>query len=73
MITGTVCGLLLLIGVAITVLELVHPTVDTTNGITALGSVVSTLLGAVLGLIAGHAQALRRQRIAATLTPEIDP
>jgi len=54
MITGTVCVILLLMTGGIVVIETVHPEVDTSGAVSSLSSIVTTLLGAVLGLIAGH-------------------
>ena len=54
LLTATVCGALLLVGGGIVVIEVVNPQADTTVGVTALSTTISTLAGAVLGLIAGH-------------------
>ena len=61
MLTATVCGALLLVGAGIVVIEVVNPQADTSGGVTAVSTTISTLAGAVLGLIAGHSTA-RRQR-----------
>jgi hypothetical protein len=55
MVTGTVCVLLLLFAIGITAIEVTHPESDTGKGIQALSTVISTLLGAILGLLAGRA------------------
>ena len=54
MVTATVCAVLVLLAGGIAVIEIVNPEADTGAGVTALTSVVTTLTGAVLGLIAGH-------------------
>ena len=44
-------------GAAIAVIEVVHPKTDTSDGVDALGRVVSVILGALLGVLAGRADA----------------
>jgi hypothetical protein len=60
MITGTVCVILLLLAGGVAIVEVVNPTADTSKAVAALSTVTSTLLGAVLGLIAGHTLGRRR-------------
>jgi len=59
MITGTVCAILILIAVGVAVVEIISPETDTSEVVSTLGSIVSTLLGAVFGLIVGHTMGRR--------------
>lgn len=54
LIAGTVCIGVLAGGLAIVVIELVHPSTDTTFPLKALQDTVNTLLGLVAGFLAGR-------------------
>lgn len=56
MLTGTVCLSLLAIGISITVVEAVNPEADTGPAFNALADVLSMILGALLGLLAGRTE-----------------
>ena len=44
------------LGGAVAVIEIRDPAVDTTDAVIALGGLISTILGALLGLLAGRTQ-----------------
>jgi hypothetical protein len=57
LILTAVVGLAILgIGVTIAVIEIRDPTVDTSGAGTVLVNLISTILGALLGLLAGRTQ-----------------
>ena len=66
MLTGTVCTAVVLGAEAITVVEVVNPAADTSILSSSLGTTLSVLLGAVLGILAGRGQRLTRR-------PDDDP
>ena len=49
------------LGAAIVVVEIVNPEADTTPAVTALGTLVTGILGAVLGLVGSSSHELRRR------------
>lgn len=55
-LTVTICLALLLTGLAITVSELLHPEVDTSEAVSTLSDILSMILGALLGLLAGRSE-----------------
>ena len=61
MLTATVCTAVVLGALAVAVVEIVNPTADTTVLSSSLGSTLSVLLGAVLGMLAGRGQRLTRR------------
>lgn len=50
----TVCGFLLLAGAALTILAVTHPEREIRDSTEALFGAVTTIIGALLGLIAGR-------------------
>lgn len=52
--TLTVCGALLLAGAAIVTVELLNPEADTSAVINNMSDILSTILGGLLGLLAGR-------------------
>jgi len=56
MLTGTICLALLFTGAAVAVIEIVHPESDTTAVISSMTDILSMILGALLGLLAGRSE-----------------
>ena len=54
MLTATVCVAILLTGATIAVLEFKDPSIDTSSVVDILMTLVSGILGALLGLLAGE-------------------
>lgn len=55
-LTATICLSLLLLGGAIALIEVVHPEVDTSVAVNSMTDVLSMILGALLGLLAGRSE-----------------
>lgn len=64
MLTFTVCFGILATGATIAVIEIRDPSVDTSSITQSLLSLVSGILGALLGLLAGKAENVTRQAAA---------
>lgn len=60
-LTVTVCLAILLSGVAIVVIEIVSPETDTNEIIGSMSDVLSMILGALLGLLAGRSDQGRQR------------
>lgn len=54
MAAGTICLSLLFTGAAITILEVRNPNADTSQALAAVSSVMSVLLGLVVGYLTGR-------------------
>jgi hypothetical protein len=55
-LTATICVMLLLTGGTIAVIEILDPTVDTSGAVSTLTDLLSMILGALLGLLAGRSE-----------------
>lgn len=53
MLTATVCFAILATGATIAIIEIKDPSADTSNIVQSLLSIISGILGALLGLLAG--------------------
>jgi hypothetical protein len=58
--TGIVGFSLLALGATIAIVEIRDPTTDTSSAVQALTSILSGIVGALLGLLAGRAESLDR-------------
>jgi hypothetical protein len=54
MVAGTVCFMVLATGAAIIIIELVHPSSDTTAAVRQVTGIVNTLIGLLAGFLAGR-------------------
>lgn len=69
-LTGTICTLLLLTGLSVAIIEILDPTVDTSGTVSTLTDLLSMILGALLGLLAGRTEQLHQR--ATTTTADAD-
>ena len=53
LIAGTVCFTVLSSGATIVIIELVHPSTDTTDGLRTITGIINTLIGLLAGFLAG--------------------
>lgn len=54
MVAGTVCFAVLATGASIVVIEIVHPSTDTTSAIRGISGIINTLIGLLAGFLAGR-------------------
>lgn len=54
MVAGTICLVVLIIGIGVVVVELVTPGADTATAVSGLSGIVSTLIGLLAGFLAGR-------------------
>jgi hypothetical protein len=54
MVAGTVCVSVMLTGATITVVEVFHPSTDTSGAVRAVSGIINTLIGLLAGFLAGR-------------------
>ena len=57
--TAIIVVSVLLTGIWVAIVEIRDPTVDTSRAVSALASTITTVLGALLGLLAGKSESMR--------------
>lgn len=57
MIAGTICFSVLATGATVSVIEIIDPTVDTSNVVGIISDIINTLIGLLAGFLAGRTDA----------------
>jgi len=70
LLTGTVCISLLFTGVAVVLAEIFNPELDTMAVAGGLTNVLSALVGALLGVLAGRTDGVRAEKLRRRLADE---
>lgn len=62
LIAGTICGSVILGGATVALVEILHPSTDTSTVIGMIGDVINTLIGLLAGFLAGRTDAIQVRR-----------